>query len=98
MCFFSLFQNDFKKLLDLSKKHGFLLFEDRKFSDIGNTVKMQYSQGVHSISDWAHLVTVHGISGQGVLDGLKSGLVADGNHSDLRGALMLAEMSSEGKK
>ena len=47
------------ELLSLATKHGFLLFEDRKLADIGNTVKLQANAAA---GDWAELVTVHGVS------------------------------------
>ena len=45
-------------LLSLAAKHRFLLFEDRKLADIGNTVRLQ-ARAV--AGDWAELVTVHGV-------------------------------------
>lgn len=55
-------------LIDIASKHNFLLMEDRKFADIGNTQELQYSQGIYKISNWADLVTSQVIGGYQSLD------------------------------
>lgn len=81
-----------KSLQALAQKHNFLIMEDRKFADIGNTVSLQYSKGVYNISSWADLVTVHSLPGEGILKGLKEALI----DAKARGVFLLAEMSSDG--
>lgn len=46
-------------LAALARKHGFLVFEDRKYCDIGSTVQAQYVGGTARVIDWAHIVTAN---------------------------------------
>lgn len=78
-----------EKLQRLAEKHQFLIFEDRKFADIGNTVRKQYREGVYHIADWAEFVTVHVLPGEGILKGLFEGI-------QNRSSFILARMSSKG--
>lgn len=88
------FSEDFVlRLKELAKRHEFLLMEDRKFGDIGNTVALQYRRGVYRIAEWADLITVHPVSGKSVVDALKNELA---DVAESRGVFLVTEMSCKG--
>lgn len=58
------------RLGHLARKHGFLIFEDRKFGDIGNTVQMQYVGGSARIIEWAHIININMVPGKAMVGAL----------------------------
>ena len=73
------------ELRGIAREKDFLLFEDRKFADIGNTQELQFRQGVYRFADWVDMVTAHPIAGE------KSFEVFDPT-----GVVAIVEMSSSG--
>lgn len=81
-----------QSLVDLSIKHNFLIFEDRKFADIGNTVKSQYEGGIYKISKWSNFINAHSIAGSGCIQGLRE--VAS-ECIEPKGCILIAQLSSK---
>ena len=77
---------------ETAKELDLLIFEDRKFADIGGISRKQMA-GVYNIRGWADLVTAHLISGPDIVDGLQAGWSDVGRSG---GVLLLAQMSSRG--
>lgn len=76
------------ELRKLAQRHNFLVFEDRKYADIGTTAAEQLRGGVHRVGSWADFVNAHALPGPGIVAGLRAGGAA--------GVVLLAEMSSAG--
>jgi orotidine-5'-phosphate decarboxylase len=84
-------------LQSLATKHNFLIFEDRKFIDIGNTVQKQYHGGALRISEWAHIINCAILPGEGIVEALAQTTQSpDFRDANQRGLLILAEMTSKG--
>eukprot|EP01122_Echinamoeba_exundans_P001242 TRINITY_DN1124_c0_g1_i1.p1 TRINITY_DN1124_c0_g1~~TRINITY_DN1124_c0_g1_i1.p1 ORF type:complete len:485 (+),score=72.42 TRINITY_DN1124_c0_g1_i1:28-1482(+) len=82
-----------KPLVALSKRYNFLIFEDRKFADIGNTVRAQYSGGIYRIAQWADISNTHLVSGASSIGSLRD--AAKAATADPRGLLLIAQMSTQ---
>ncbi|KAI9833434.1 MAG: orotidine 5'-phosphate decarboxylase [Phylliscum demangeonii] len=58
-------------LLEIGRRKKFLIFEDRKFGDIGSTVQKQYIAGPLRIAQWASLINAHIFPGPAIVRALK---------------------------
>ena len=83
---------DWGAVIDAARSKGMLLFEDRKFADIGRVAKAQMG-GLYDIRVWSDLVTSHSVSGPVVVDGIAE---AWDEVERVGGVLLLAQMSSSG--
>ena len=81
-----------EEFCDKAQAADLLIFEDRKFADIGKISRDQMA-GVYDIRSWSDLVTAHLISGPDIVDGLQAGWEDVGRSG---GVLLLAQMSSRG--
>ena len=84
--------DEWGRVVDVAKKHDLLIFEDRKFADIGRVTETQMG-GMYDIRSWADLVTSHSISGPDIVDGIAA---AWDSVQRIGGVLLLAQMSSRG--
>ncbi|HIC50006.1 MAG: orotidine-5'-phosphate decarboxylase [Candidatus Thalassarchaeum betae] len=83
---------NWQNVVDAAQSHDLMLFEDRKFADIGKVSLTQMS-GVYDIRSWADLVTAHSVSGPDIIDGIAAGW---DEVKRVGGIFLLAQMSSRG--
>ncbi|KAK4470951.1 hypothetical protein MN116_006457 [Schistosoma mekongi] len=87
-------------LRELSMKHGFLIVEDRKLADIGQTVYKQLLYGVYRIAEWCDIITVHCLPGSSLFDAFRKVnqklLENEKHHHHEISALVVVEMSCQG--
>jgi len=85
-------KESWQEVVEAAHSHGLLLFEDRKFADIGRVSQTQMG-GVYDIRSWADIVTAHRVSGPDIVDGIAAGW---DDVQRIGGIFLLAQMSSRG--
>ena len=56
-------QENLLKLVDYKKKYDLILWEDRKFADIGNIMIKQIKNSIYYYLDWVDIFSIHCITG-----------------------------------
>jgi len=56
-------QENLFKLVDYKKKYNLILWEDRKFADIGNIMIKQVKNSIYYYLDWVDVFSIHCITG-----------------------------------
>ena len=75
------------KLKSLKNVYNILIIEDRKWCDIGNTIKLQLNNPLYEYDSWCDIMTVHTIGGHEILQAITM-------FSANIGLLLVAEMST----
>jgi uridine monophosphate synthetase len=75
-----------ERINQLKAQYNFMVIEDRKMADIGNTCLKQIKDSPFCIEEWADMITCYAISGEGIFDALKE--------TNL-GLIVIAQLSSK---
>ena len=80
--------NVIDKLIEYKKKFKIVIIEDKKWCDIGNTIKLQLQNQLYKYEKWVDMFTVHSISGEGPVKSIY-------NYNNNIKVLLVAEMSTQ---
>ena len=56
-----------ERIRHLADEFNFLIIEDRKYSDIGNTSLLQHTSSTFKTSLWADIITAYAITGEDMI-------------------------------
>ena len=79
--------NFIEQLKSLKKLYNLIIIEDGKFADIGSIVIKQLD-GFYKINEWADFITVHSITGKGIIESINQ------EYPNL-GVILISELSSK---